>query len=149
MIDESLNAYDLKFTWEKGKLGKFLFRGCGQMMCEIVDKLPSLSFWSGHFFFINLASFQIWLCRGSRHSLSSYNLQQYLSLKTFILEQSGRKFKVGFSLTVLTWIILNFWAKHGFQCSPIIPQMNKGNRSEVERPFFWSTIDLSMTEPFD
>ena len=44
MIDESLNAYDLKFTWEKGKLGNLLFRGCGQMMCEIVDKLPSLSF---------------------------------------------------------------------------------------------------------
>lgn len=44
MIDESLNVYDLKFTWEKGKLGNLLFRGCGQMMCEIVDKLPSLSF---------------------------------------------------------------------------------------------------------
>ena len=44
MIDESLNAYDLKFAWEKGTLGNLLFRGCGQTMCEIVDKLPSLSF---------------------------------------------------------------------------------------------------------
>lgn len=116
MIDESLNAYDLKFTWEKGKLGNLLFRDCGQMMCEIVDKLPSLSFWSGHFFFINLASFQMWLCRILRHSLSNYNLQ-YLSLKIFILEKSGRKFWV--LLTILTWIICSFWAKHGFQCSPI------------------------------
>lgn len=44
MMDDSLSAYDLRFTWEKGNLGNLLFRGCRQMMCEIVDKLPSLSF---------------------------------------------------------------------------------------------------------
>lgn len=44
MMDDSLSAYDLRFTWEKGNLGNLLFRGYRQMMCEIVDKLPSLSF---------------------------------------------------------------------------------------------------------
>lgn len=74
MINGSLKCMWSEVHRGKGKLGNHFFKGCGQMMCEIVDKLPSLRFWSGHFFhglgFISDIAVQSFL----RHSLLSGNL---------------------------------------------------------------------------